>query len=245
MSAPAANDHDAQWEAVYREKRSDDLSWFQEHPALSLELIMGAAPARDARIIDVGGGNSRLVDHLLQHGYRHITVLDISSNAIERARSRLGRVADAVRWIVGDVLSMEAADRYDVWHDRALFHFLTEEEQRRQYIEAVTSAVLPQGAIVVATFAPDGPARCSGLEVRRYDEASLAVEFGASFALYDVRREAHRTPWGAEQRFVYAAFRRVADRAPSAPRRSGSRNKQSPSPASGHPPARLRWPSRA
>jgi 2-polyprenyl-3-methyl-5-hydroxy-6-metoxy-1,4-benzoquinol methylase len=210
MSPCNADDREAHWDAVYREKGSDDLSWFQKDPALSLELITAAAPQRDARIVDVGGGDSLLVDHLLQHGYQQLTVLDISRSAIERAQSRLGNGADSVRWIVSDVLTMEARGMYDVWHDRALFHFFTAQRQRQQYLEAVTNTVVPQGAVIIATFAPDGPTSCSGLDVRHYDEGTLAAELGESFALYDARREVHHTPWDSEQRFTYAAFRRVA-----------------------------------
>lgn len=214
VSPSGASDPETHWDAVYREKRSHSLSWFQKHPSLSVELITGAAPNRDARIIDVGGGDSLLVDHLLEKGYRQVTVLDISGTAIERAQSRLGSRARDVRWVIGDALTVEAIGTYDVWHDRALFHFLVESRQRQQYVGAVMSAVVPGGAVIIATFAPDGPQFCSGLEVRGYDEASLAAELGEPFALYEARREAHHTPWDAEQRFVYASFRRVATAQP-------------------------------
>lgn len=210
MTSSTASDQKAHWDEVYRGTSSDRLSWFQSHPSLSLELITAAAPSRDARIIDVGGGDSLLVDHLLEHGYKEVTVLDISGSAIERARSRLGDKADAIHWIVADVLAAESLGTYDIWHDRALFHFLTEPEQRQRYIEAVGSTVVPQGAVVIAAFAPDGPPTCSGLEVRRYDEQTLAAELGDSFTLIGSRREPHHAPWDAEQRFTYASFRKLA-----------------------------------
>jgi ubiquinone/menaquinone biosynthesis C-methylase UbiE len=209
VSSSASIDQEAHWDRVYREKRNTDLSWFQPHPALSLELITAAAPDRDARIIDVGGGDSLLVDHLLALGYGQLTVLDISRSAVERAQVRLGTNADKVRWIVGDVMTTDGLGLNDLWHDRALFHFLLEPAQRHQYLAAVTRSVAARGAVVIATFAPDGPAQCSGLDVCRYDAESLAVELGEGFQLVDARRQAHQTPWAAEQRFAYASLRRV------------------------------------
>lgn len=209
MSPSGASDQGAYWDEVYGGKRSDGLSWFQKHPSVSLELITAAAPDPDARIIDVGGGDSLLVDHLLEQGYRELTVLDISGSAVERAQARLGSRADTVRWVIGDILTMEALGTFDVWHDRALFHFLIDPNQRQQYVAAATNTIVPQGAVIIATFAPDGPTTCSGLEVRRYDESSLAAELGESFLLVEAKREEHHTPWDAEQRFAYASFRRV------------------------------------
>ena len=210
MSPSTASTHAAHWDGVYREQRSDHLSWFQQHPSLSLELIAAAAANHDARIIDVGGGDALLVDHLLEQGYRRLTVLDVSGSAIERAQSRLGSRAATVRWVVGDVLTTETLGRYDVWHDRALFHFLVAPQQRQQYVAAVTRTVVPHGSVIIATFAPDGPRRCSGLEVRRYDESSLAAELGELFALVEARHETHHTPGGFEQTFTYASFRKAA-----------------------------------
>ncbi len=200
---------ESHWDAVYREKRNDELSWFQARPALSLELIVNAAPDLATRIVDIGGGDSLLVDHLLAIGYQRLAVVDISRSAIERARSRLGKNGAKVRWIVGDVLALDGLGSYDLWHDRALFHFLVEQDQRQRYVDAVMRTISAQGTVIIATFAPDGPTRCSGLEVRRHDAASLASEFGEQFHLYDDRRVVHLTPWNAEQRFAYAALRRV------------------------------------
>jgi ubiquinone/menaquinone biosynthesis C-methylase UbiE len=210
MSLSTPTDREAHWDAVYRDKQTTDLSWFQEHPAISLELIMAAAPDRDARIVDVGGGDSLLVDHLLQRGYGRVTVLDISHSAIERAQARLGDDAGRVRWIVRDVLAEEASGVYDVWHDRALFHFLLEPAHRQQYVAAVRRTVVAEGAVLVATFAPDGPGRCSGLEVLRYDEPQLAAELGEEFEIRETRREEHYTPQGVAQRFAYVSLRRIA-----------------------------------
>jgi SAM-dependent methyltransferase len=208
------SDRQPHWDGVYRATPSTNLSWFQEHPALSLELITAAVPDRDARIVDVGGGDSLLVDHLLALGYGRITVLDIARSAIDRAQARLGKDADRVRWIVGDVMTIDGLGPCDVWHDRALFHFLVEPVQRQQYVAAITSAVVGLGAVIISAFAPDGPERCSGLDVCRYDEHSLAAEMGESFVIDEARRQRHRTPWGVEQRFVYVSLRRVAAHAP-------------------------------
>jgi SAM-dependent methyltransferase len=203
------SDRQAHWDGVYRATPSTNLSWFQEHPALSLELITAAAPDRDARIVDAGGGDSLLVDHLLERGYGRLTVLDISHSAIERAQARLGKDARRVRWIVGDVMTTDGIGPCDVWHDRALFHFLVEPMQRQRYMAAITSAVVAKGAVIISTFAPDGPERCSGLDVCCYNEHSLAAEMGDSFVIHEARRQRHRTPWGVEQRFVYVSLRRV------------------------------------
>jgi len=208
--SPAALDLAAHWEGVYRAKRSEEMSWYQEHAELSLEMIMAAAPGRDARIVDVGGGDSRLVDALLQHGYQSLTVLDISRSAIERARARLGDAATRVQWIACDVLDAATIGVHGVWHDRALFHFFTTTEQRRLYINTLSRSVASDGAVIIATFAPDGPEMCSGLDVCRYDERTLAAELGDTFTVHDTRRATHRTPWGTEQRFLHASLRRSA-----------------------------------
>lgn len=200
--------HERHWEAVYRSTASEELSWFTAHPSTSLEIIKAVAPSRDSRIIDVGGGDSRLVDHLLEERYRHLTVLDISPSAIERAQARLRVRAKAVTWIVEDVLKAKDVSRYDVWHDRALLHFLKEAHERDAYVAALRRALVPGGAAVFAVFAPDGPDRCSGLEVRRYDEKELAAELGGEFKLIGVRRETHHTPRNVDQRFIYVSFRK-------------------------------------
>lgn len=196
-------DRRTHWENVYRNKAVNEVSWFQPQAASSLRLIEGCA-GHDAAIIDVGGGASTLVDDLLADGYRDLTVLDLSAAALAVARRRLGRTAGAVRWLDGDVTAAALPERrFDVWHDRAVFHFLTEAAQRRAYVEQVMRAVKPGGHVIVATFAPDGPLQCSGLPVMRYSADSLHDEFGAAFELVEHRDESHLTPAGKVQHFIY------------------------------------------
>ncbi|HEX7019854.1 MAG TPA: class I SAM-dependent methyltransferase [Gemmatimonadaceae bacterium] len=198
------------WETIYATKAATELSWFQRCPSASLELVQLAAPGHDARIIDVGGGASTLADHLLDAGYEHVTVLDVSAGALDQARRRLDTRAASVRWIESDVLTAELPSRaFDVWHDRAVFHFLTDASDRRRYVAQLAGALAPTGHAVIGTFAEDGPTRCSGLEVRRYSPAELAAELGSSFELVESRRESHHTPSGAEQRFAFSIFRRT------------------------------------
>src|SRR5687768_13101778 len=192
------------WERVYQSKEPEQLSWFQSQASLSLELIARWVPERDSHIVDVGGGASTLVDGLLSAGYSRITVLDLSGAALERARQRLGTVAAQLTWRQDDVLTAAIpATSVDVWHDRAVFHFLTDADDRARYIAQVRRALRPGGAVMVATFAEDGPARCSGLDVRRYSATELHNEFGPEFQLLESRREEHRTPSGALQAFTY------------------------------------------
>lgn len=194
-SAPGPNQ--AHWDEVYRSTPSEGFSWFTEHPSTSLELIRRAALDYDSRIIDVGGGGSLLVDHLLDEGYRQVTVLDISTRAIERARDRLATRANRVTWITDDLLSARDFGVYDVWHDRALFHFLIEPAQRELYVATLVRTVAPGGAVILATFAPDGPDRCSGLQARRYNEQDLAARIGRTFR---PRRGTPRAAPHAEER---------------------------------------------
>ena len=198
------------WEGVYRSKSADEVSWYRAHLELSLRLIERAAPNLASAVIDVGGGELTLVDDLLTRGYRDLTVLDISQAAIDVAKARLGSTAASVRWITGDVTQVELPTaRYDVWHDRAVFHFLTEPRQRSAYVRQVASAVKPGGHVIVATFGPEGPEKCSGLDVVRYDADALHGQFGPKFQLLDHLTELHETPWGASQQFLYC-FCRVA-----------------------------------
>jgi len=193
------------WDAVYANTASKTLSWYQRRPTLSLQLIGRTALPKSARIIDVGGGESSLVDGLLSRGYGDITVLDLSRAALERARARLGK-ADAARveWREGDILDTDLpGEQFDIWHDRAVFHFLTTPHERDTYIQRVESAVRPGGHVIVATFAEDGPTRCSGLPVARYSPTELHDTFGSAFRLVASEHEVHRTPSGAEQRFTY------------------------------------------
>ena len=192
------------WERVYTTKAADAVSWYQPHATLSLELIERIARGQPVRVIDVGGGASTLVDDLLDHAVGDIDVLDISGAALDAARQRLGPRAADVRWITGDItmLSLEPA-RYDIWHDRAVFHFLTEPEHHAAYVAQVRRAVKPGGHVIVAAFGPDGPQQCSGLPVVRYAPEALHAEFGGAFELLEHLREDHHTPAGAVQHFVY------------------------------------------
>ena len=194
------------WETVYASKSDAELSWTQAEPATSLALIAEACSADS--VIDVGGGTSPLAGRLLDRGYA-VTVLDISQAAIDRARERLGTRASGVEWIVADVTAGPDLGNFDVWHDRAVFHFLTAAADRAAYVALLTRTVTKGGHAVIATFAPDGPEKCSGLEVRRYDGNTLAAELGSRFRLLKSVRELHRTPWNAPQSFQYSLFERV------------------------------------
>ena len=199
----------AHWEHIYERKTPSQVSWYQPHPQLSLQLIQRTNVPRTGQIIDVGGGASTLVDHLLADGFRRITVLDISATALQIARQRLGPRAAEVTWLEADITQIELAHHfYDVWHDRAVFHFLTRAEDRQRYVEAVQQAVCPGGHVIIATFALDGPPNCSGLDIARYSPDSLHDEFGSSFELVDSTSEAHQTPFGTEQKFIYCYCRK-------------------------------------
>lgn len=198
------------WNQVYTSKSPTAVSWFQPHAKLSLELIRRAAPDPDSPIIDVGGGASTLVDGLLDAGYTDVTVLDISAAALALARDRLGQRADRVKWIEADILSVALPPAgFAVWHDRAVFHFLTEDADRERYVAQVRASVRDNGHVIVASFAPEGPEKCSGLDVIRYSPETMHGEFGSGFRLLDSVRETHVTPWGAEQAFVYCMCRVV------------------------------------
>ena len=197
------------WESVYGTQDPKAVSWYAAHLLLSLQYVRKAAPAKDARIIDVGGGESTLVDDLLADGYSNITVLDISTTALEVTRHRLGALSRKVTWVAGDVLDVDLpVAAYDVWHDRAVFHFLTSDEQRRRYVEQVLKALKPGGYAIVGTFGPEGPEKCSGLPVARYEPTALHARFGDPFQLVDSSIEVHKTPWGAPQQFVYCFCKR-------------------------------------
>jgi SAM-dependent methyltransferase len=198
------------WEGVYRSKGETEVSWFQEHARLSLKLIRDMDVAADAAIVDVGGGASTFVDDLLRDGYRRITVLDLSGAALAAAHARLGAMAERVQWLEADILHAELPEHdYDVWHDRAVFHFLTRVEDRRAYVQQVLRAVRPGGLVIVATFAEDGPTHCSGLPVMRYAPPELHAEFGEPFYPLGHERESHQTPSGKAQKFVYCFCRRA------------------------------------
>ena len=199
----------AHWENIYQSKEPTQVSWFQAHAEISLGLIQRSGIQPGEPIIDIGGGTSRLVDDLLASGYQAITVLDISAEALRLAQKRLGAQAGRVTWLEGDITELSLApETYAVWHDRAVFHFLTQPAERQRYIERACRAVRPGGFVIVATFAVDGPSRCSGLDVVRYSPESLHAEFGSDFELVDRAEETHHTPAGAEQKFMYCCCRR-------------------------------------
>ena len=200
------------WEKVYNAKAPTEVSWFQEHAELSLKLIRDAAIPMSASIIDVGGGASTLVDDLLAAGCDRLTVLDLSGAALATAKARLGARASHVQWVEANVLEADLPSHaYDVWHDRAVFHFLTTTQERQAYVRKVLQAVKPGGLVIVATFAEDGPTRCSGLPVMRYSASELHAEFGEPFQLLGHERESHHTPSGSEQTFVYCFCRKSPD----------------------------------
>lgn len=198
------------WEKVYATRATDNVSWYQPHAERSLKLIRELGIAKDAPIIDVGGGASVLVDDLLDDGYLNLSVLDISGAALAATRTRLGTRAANVNWFEGDVTQVDLPPgRYALWHDRAVFHFLTTPEQRAAYVRQVLRAVRPGGHVIVATFAEDGPTECSGLPVVRYDASHLHGEFGAPFELLGHEHEQHTTPAGRVQSFLYCFCRRL------------------------------------
>lgn len=196
------------WDAVYRKKGPQEVSWYRPHLDRSLQFIENANLPPNAAILDVGGGASTLVDDLLDKGYRNVTVLDLSPSAISAAKDRLGIRAATVTWQVGDVTTLELREgHFDFWHDRAVFHFLREQQARARYVAAVRRALKPGGHIVVATFGPAGPNHCSGLEVMRYSADELHGQFGGTFQQLSSFRELHQTPRGEEQEFVYCFCR--------------------------------------
>lgn len=201
----SGHDH---WEAIYGSKGPQDVSWYRPHLDRSLKFIELARLSPDAAIIDVGGGASTLVDDLLLRGYEDVTVLDLSETAIAQAKARLGANAARVTWIVGDITRAELPKhRYDFWHDRAVFHFLTKQDDRQRYVAQVRHALKPGGHIVVATFGLEGPEHCSGLPVVRYSPEGIHDQFGIQFAKVGSDDEMHQTPWGSEQEFVYCYCR--------------------------------------
>jgi SAM-dependent methyltransferase len=194
------------WQQVYASKDETAVSWFQAVPQVSLRMIHDTGLEAAARIVDVGGGASRLVDHLLDRGFQHLSVLDIARGSLEHAKNRLGPRADVVEWIVSDVTAFRPERTWDLWHDRAVFHFLVDEADRADYVQALKRALAPGGHTILATFGPEGPERCSGLPVVRYDAAALQVALGSEFKLVEQEIEHHQTPSGAIQEFLYCRF---------------------------------------
>jgi ubiquinone/menaquinone biosynthesis C-methylase UbiE len=197
------------WEHIYETKAPTQVSWYQEHAQFSLQCIKNTGIRKTDPILDVGGGASTLVDDLIGEGFQDISILDVSGTALQLVRQRLGERTVHVNWIEADITQADLPEHaYDLWHDRAVFHFLTQPADRQCYIDTVRRAVRVGGHIIVATFAPDGPERCSGLEVVRYNSESLHSEFGHGFDLVDSTDETHHTPFGTEQKFLYCYCRR-------------------------------------
>lgn len=205
MDTAGRRDH---WQRTYQAKAEQEVSWHQELPEPSLSLVSAVATSPTSAIIDIGGGASHLVDHLLQCGYTDLSVLDVSSAALAKAQARLGARATAVDWIAADITTWTPQRTYDVWHDRATFHFMVTEGDRAGYLDRLRQALAPGGHAIIATFAPDGPERCSGLPVTRYDPVSLASTLGREFTLINSEHRLHHTPWSAVQAFQFSVFRR-------------------------------------
>lgn len=196
------------WDQIYRTNAPKQVSWYSPHLSASLELIERASVSRIAAIFDIGGGESTLVDDLLDQGYQDITVLDLSQAAIDANRERLGRKAERVHWLAADITRTELkVSSIDVWHDRAVFHFLTASNERAAYVRQVAKALRPGGHVIMGTFGTEGPVRCSGLDVVRYDAASLHDEFGKRFRLVESTEQLHHTPFGTTQQFLYCYCR--------------------------------------
>lgn len=196
------------WDKVYQTKSEDEVSWFQERPAKSLELIAELNVSPDAPIIDIGGGDSRLVDHLLAQGFKHISVLDISAEALERAKSRLADHGKLVTFIASDVTKFNCEKKYKLWHDRATFHFLTERGDIEAYLEVANQSLDSDGYLIVSTFSKTGPEKCSGLPIQQYSEGDLKGLFAKYFANIKCFEDTHKTPWGTSQDFVYCGFKK-------------------------------------
>jgi 2-polyprenyl-3-methyl-5-hydroxy-6-metoxy-1,4-benzoquinol methylase len=203
-----ADNRKTHWETVYSSKQPHEVSWTQEVPKTSIDFIHGFHVPKTAHIIDVGGGDSKLVDHLLAEGYEDVTVLDISEKALERAKERLGEKAAKVKWIVSDVTEFEPTETYDVWHDRATFHFLTTPEQIAKYLEAAKRSV--KGYLAIGTFSENGPKKCSGLDVKQYNETQLQEELTKGFEKIKCINEDHVTPFNTTQNFLFCSFKRSA-----------------------------------
>jgi 2-polyprenyl-3-methyl-5-hydroxy-6-metoxy-1,4-benzoquinol methylase len=198
------------WDSVYRDKAPSQLSWHEPNPSQSLMLLRSTGVALDDPILDVGAGASLLVDELLDCGFRDLSVLDVSDEPLRQVRERLGPRGTSLAYLHADVSAFRSLRRYALWHDRAVFHFLIEPAKRRAYVDALRDALQPGGHVVIATFGPTGPQRCSGLPTMRYDASGLAAELGAWLRLLDSRLVVHRTPWGSEQQFLYCLFRSTA-----------------------------------
>ncbi len=202
-------DKKGHWESIYSQKRSSEVSWYQQHPEYSLSLIESSGVDKSVQIIDIGGGASTLVDCLLATGFRNISVLDIADSAISQAKTRLAQQAEKIKWIVQDITSFKTDQLYELWHDRAVFHFLTNADDRSSYLKTISRALKPGAHVIIATFNLNGPEKCSGLDVVRYSPETLSQTFGDGFLLHETKTEKHQTPSGAWQSFVYCHFIKV------------------------------------
>lgn len=198
----------AHWENIYGSKSINEVSWYQPVPETSLDLLSDLNLSKDAKFIDVGGGDSFLVDHLLDLGYSDLTVLDISEKAIERAKVRLGEKAEKINWIVSDSATFVPTVQYDVWHDRAAFHFLTDKQEIEHYINAVKKGLRPSGKLIVGTFSEDGPTKCSGIEITQYSESTLTQKFEPHFGKINCLMVDHQTPFNTTQNFIFCSFKK-------------------------------------
>ncbi len=195
------------WESVYQARASDQMSWYQLMPTTSLNLLAGLGIMSDAKIIDVGGGDSCLADYLLSEGYQDITVLDISETALERAQQRMGANANKIKWVNADITSFQPIEKYDLWHDRATFHFLTQPWEVENYLGTLQQSLVPSGAVIIGTFSEQGPEKCSGLNIRQYSESSLTHLFSRFFERINCITVDHETPAGVHQAFTFCSFK--------------------------------------
>jgi SAM-dependent methyltransferase len=196
------------WEEIYSQKKQDEVSWFRIYPQTSMEFVELFKLKKDAKIIDVGGGDSHFADSLIEKGFTDVTVLDISSLAIERAKKRLGKNAELVHWITADVTDFNPQQQYDFWHDRAAFHFLLSEELADKYVETAKKGIATDGFLVLGTFSESGPLKCSGLEIHQYSEESMSYKFEVGFRRIKCRKEDHLTPFNTIQNFIFCSFQR-------------------------------------
>lgn len=202
-------DRKKHWENIYQTRQLNEVSWYQPTPETSLDFIQRYNVPKTAKVIDIGGGDSFLVDHLLDKGYQDITVLDISTAAIERAKQRLGKKADRVKWIVADAAKFQPTEKYDFWHDRAAFHFLTDEQEISSYLDTAQKNIKPEGVLVIGTFSEQGPKKCSGIEIKQYSEISMAERLKNFFEKIKCITIDHETPFGTVQNFVFCSFRKL------------------------------------
>lgn len=199
-------DRKTHWQNIYQDKSARDVSWYQKEPTLSLELIRHTRIARDEPVIDVGGGASVLVDHLCKDGFTNLAVLDISGNALASAKNRLGDSARNIAWFEADITQFNPPHQFSLWHDRAVFHFLTDQSDRKRYVDTARHTLRPGGHLIIAAFAIGGPEKCSGLDIVQYDSDKLVAVLGKDFELVEQKDEVHRTPSQKEQKFTYFRF---------------------------------------